>query len=108
MHDLLAGYVERGDVPGIVTLVSRRLVQMLAREGRPGANRGDALHAVFGFWFRGARGVGCAANGRGASARVLDSVDLLVEALAGLAAEDGGGERDGERRDQRDHAAGRQ
>jgi len=24
MHDVMAGYVERGDVPGIVTLVSRR------------------------------------------------------------------------------------
>jgi CubicO group peptidase (beta-lactamase class C family) len=24
MHDIMAGYVERGDVPGIVTLVSRR------------------------------------------------------------------------------------
>src|SRR3954447_24948581 len=39
---------------------------------------------------------------------VLDSVDLLVEPLAGLAAENGGTERDGERRDQRDEAAGRQ
>ncbi len=24
MHDIMAGYVERGDVPGLVTLVSRR------------------------------------------------------------------------------------
>src|SRR5207302_7413533 len=24
MHDVMAGYVERGDVPGLVTLVSRR------------------------------------------------------------------------------------
>jgi hypothetical protein len=24
MHDIMAGHVERGDVPGIVTLVSRR------------------------------------------------------------------------------------
>jgi hypothetical protein len=24
MHDVMAGYVERGEVPGIVTLVSRR------------------------------------------------------------------------------------
>jgi CubicO group peptidase (beta-lactamase class C family) len=24
MHEVMAGYVERGDVPGIVTLVSRR------------------------------------------------------------------------------------
>ncbi len=24
MHDVMAGYVERGDVPGFVTLVSRR------------------------------------------------------------------------------------
>ena len=24
MHDIMAGYVERGEVPGIVTLVSRR------------------------------------------------------------------------------------
>ena len=24
LHDVMAGYVERGDVPGIVTLVSRR------------------------------------------------------------------------------------
>src|SRR3954453_13712835 len=39
---------------------------------------------------------------------VLDSVDLLVEPLAGLAAENGGTERDGERREQRDEAAGRQ
>ncbi len=24
MHDIMAGYVERGEVPGLVTLVSRR------------------------------------------------------------------------------------
>jgi hypothetical protein len=24
MHDVMAGYVERGDVPGVVTLVSQR------------------------------------------------------------------------------------
>jgi len=24
MHEVMAGYVERGDVPGLVTLVSRR------------------------------------------------------------------------------------
>ncbi len=24
MHDVMAGHVERGDVPGLVTLVSRR------------------------------------------------------------------------------------
>jgi len=24
MHDVMSGYVERGDVPGLVTLVSRR------------------------------------------------------------------------------------
>jgi hypothetical protein len=24
MHDIMAGYVERGEVPGVVTLVSRR------------------------------------------------------------------------------------
>ena len=24
MHDVMAGYVERGEVPGIITLVSRR------------------------------------------------------------------------------------
>ena len=24
MHDVMAGYVERGDVPGLVTLLSRR------------------------------------------------------------------------------------
>ena len=24
MHDVMAGYVERGDVPGLITLVSRR------------------------------------------------------------------------------------
>src|SRR5690349_299716 len=45
---------------------------------------------------------------RVASVRPLESVDLRVESLAGLAAEDGGAERDRERRDQRDEAARRQ
>src|SRR3954453_20361600 len=64
---------------------------------------------LFGVVLSRTSGGGCAAHGGGASARgVLDSVDLLVEPLAGLAAEDGGAERDCERRDQRDEAAGRQ
>ncbi len=38
MHEPMAGYVERGEVPGIVTLVSRRghvTVQILERRWLP-------------------------------------------------------------------------
>jgi hypothetical protein len=37
MHDLMAGYIERGEVPGIVTLVSNRMGQ--ARPGSPWQKR---------------------------------------------------------------------
>jgi hypothetical protein len=36
LHDVMAGYVERSDLPGMVTLVSRRGEVQVYALGRPG------------------------------------------------------------------------
>ncbi len=43
MHDVMAGYVERGDVPGIVTLVSRRGEVHVDAIGMKAAGGGDPM-----------------------------------------------------------------
>ncbi|SRR5579883_169843 len=43
MHDVMAGYVERGDVPGIVTLIARRGEVQADVIGRMALNGGDPM-----------------------------------------------------------------
>src|SRR5437870_4889521 len=43
MHDIMAGYVERGDVPGIVTLVSRRGEVQVDAIGTKAVGGGDPI-----------------------------------------------------------------
>ena len=42
MHDVIGGYVERGEVPGIVTLVEPRRRGARRGDRRAGAGGGDA------------------------------------------------------------------
>jgi CubicO group peptidase (beta-lactamase class C family) len=44
MHDVMAGYVERGDVPGMVTLVSRRGEIHVEAIGAKAAGGNDPMH----------------------------------------------------------------
>src|SRR5437016_10017921 len=43
MHDVMAGYVERGEVPGLVTLVSRRGEVHVDAIGMQSARDGDPM-----------------------------------------------------------------
>jgi CubicO group peptidase (beta-lactamase class C family) len=43
MHDVMAGYVERGEVPGLVTLVSRHGEMHVDAIGRKAAGGGDPM-----------------------------------------------------------------
>ena len=43
MHDVMAGYIERGEVPGIVTLVSRRGEVHVDAIGTKAAAGGDPI-----------------------------------------------------------------
>src|SRR3989442_12414236 len=43
MHDIMAAYVERGDVPGIVTLVSRRGEVQVDAIGTKAVGGGDPI-----------------------------------------------------------------
>src|SRR3712207_5361844 len=43
LHDVMAGYVERGDIPGIVTLVARRGEVHVDAIGTPAAPGGDPM-----------------------------------------------------------------
>src|SRR4051794_28950041 len=87
----LAGDVIERELCGVFGLHER---DRLAREGRSGAKGGDALHALWCCVFPGPRAGDAPRAVAAHPPGVLDSVDLLVEPLAGLAAEDGGAERD--------------
>ena len=43
LHDVMAGYVERGEVPGIVTLVSRRGEGYVNAIGTEAGGSGDPI-----------------------------------------------------------------